>query len=123
MATGINQDGKVVKVNDAVSITATVISFTGTGSTALVTAGTAWSPNTFVFQASDCEAVQHSNDAAHAALSITGKNFGTSGDFATVLGVCTAIVGSGVTASLTVLLKTSGMVATVPAGSVRSDNV
>jgi hypothetical protein len=59
-------------------------------------------------------------DPASLAISIWGKAFGTAGDDVSVLGVVTAITGSGQNASLTVTLKTSGASVTVPAGSVNS---
>jgi hypothetical protein len=117
----LNSLGKVVNLGDQVSIVAVVISTTNFGTTvpsglAMVTAGTALTPATFTHQGNDAEAVQHSNDAAHPALSITGKPYGASGDQETVLGTVTAISGSGNTASLTVTLASSGLSVTVPAG-------
>jgi hypothetical protein len=87
---------------------------------ASVTCETSWSSATFVIQANDAEAVQHTNDAAHPALSITGKNYGAAQDQISVLGTATAITGSGETASLTVTLASSGLVITAPAGAVQS---
>lgn len=115
-----NQDGKVVNINDYVTITGLVVSFTGSGGTALVVVETSLTIATFTAQANDMNAVQHSADAAHAATSISGKNFGAAGDLVSVLGNVTAISGSGNTASLSVVLKTSGNTVTVPAGACRS---
>jgi hypothetical protein len=122
----ISQDGKQVFVGDQVSITALVVSTAPFGSTipsglASVTVETAWSPTQFVIQANDANAVEHSNDAAHPALSFNGgKNYGAPQDQCTVLGTCTAISGTGDQALLTVTLVTSGLVVTVPAGAVRN---
>src|ERR1700676_4129951 len=121
----ISQDGKKVFLLDQVSITALVISTAPFGTTipsgfAMVTCETAWSPTQFVIQANDAEAVQHSNDANHPALSITGKNYGAPQDQLSILGTCTAITGTGDTALLTVTLASSGLVITVPAGAVRN---
>jgi hypothetical protein len=120
-----NQSGKQIFVGDQCSITALVVSTATFGSTipsglASVTCETSWSSATFVIQANDAEAVQHSNDAAHPALSITGKNYGAAQDQLSVLGTVTAITGSGETASLTVTLASSGLVITAPAGAVQS---
>jgi hypothetical protein len=121
-----SQDGKQVFVGDQVSITALVISTVPFGTTipsslATVTVETAWSPTTFVIQANDANAVEHSNDANHPALSFNGgKNYGAAGDQCTVLGTVTAITGNNTSASLTVTLVSSGLVVTVPAGAVRN---
>jgi hypothetical protein len=112
-----NQDGKVVAVNDEVTITGNVVSVSGTGPTAMVTVETVLSANNFVAQANDMNAVQSEGSPA---VSISGKHFGTAEDKVSVLGVVTAISGSGNTASLTVTLKTSGLSVTVPAGACRS---
>ena len=119
MATGININGKTVSVNDSVSILGKVVSVSGTGSLATITVQppTAPASGQFNAQANDMEAVQ--TDTA-SAKSITGKAFGTAGDDVSVLGVVTAITGSGQTAALSVKLKTSLATVTVPAGSVQS---
>jgi len=120
MATGININGKSVSVNDSVSILGKVVSVSGTGSLATVTVQppTAPASGQFNAKANDMSAVQ--TDPASPAISIWGKAFGTAGDDVSVLGVVTAITGSGQNASLTVTLKTSGASVTVPAGSVNS---
>ena len=102
-----NFDGKVVSVNDQVSIVGNVVSVAGTGSLAVITVETVLTPNTFVAQANDMK-------------SISGKAFGSAEDPVSVLGRVSAISGSGNTASLSVVLKTSGNTITVPAGAVRS---
>lgn len=111
-----NQDGKVVSVNDSVSIVGNVVSVSGTGSLAVVTVETVLTPNTFVAQANDMNAVQTEGPAK----SISGKAFGFAEDPVSVLGKVSAISGSGNTASLSVVLKTSGNTVTVPAGACRS---
>jgi len=121
----LNSLGQVVNLEDQVSIIAVVVSTANFGTTvpsslATVTAGTVLTPATFNHQANDANAVEHSNDAAHPALSITGKNYGASGDQETVLGTVTAISGNGNTASLTVTLASSGLSVTVPAGATTS---
>jgi hypothetical protein len=122
MSTGTNINGKFVSVNDSVSILGKVVSVSGTGSLAVVTVQppTAPASGQFNAKANDMEAVQHTVDASHPALSIDGKAFGLVDNDVSVLGVVTAISGSGQTASLTVTLKTSGASITVPAGSVNS---
>ena len=128
MATGINKNGKVINVNDAVSIVAKVASVSGSGSTATVTVQAPLDPGTFNIQANDAYAVQQeydstSPDALYLAVSIDGKHYGQAGDDLTALGVCTAISGSGLNAILTVLLKTSQTSINTAAGNCSSDNV
>ena len=117
-----NQDGKVVNLQDSVSITARVVSQTGVGSLAQMVCETTWTSATYTAQANDSNAGDHGNDSTHTALSFNGgKNYGP-GDQCTTIGVCTAITGTGVTAALSVQLVSSLAVVTVPAGCVRSDN-
>lgn len=122
MNTGMNINGKTVSVNDSVSILGKVVSVSGTGSLATVTVQppTAPASGQFNAQAYDMESVLQPLDANHVARSISGNSFGAAGDDVSVLGVVTAISGSGQTASLTVTLKNSGASITVPAGSVDS---
>lgn len=115
-----NMEGKVVKVNDAVTVVATVVSVSGIGQTALVTFSTMWSPNTAVAQANDGFAVAQ---AGQPAVSIDGVAFGQSGGKVSPMGVVQSISGSGVSALLTVLLKSSQLLCIVPAGACHSDNV
>lgn len=115
-----SQDGKVVSVNDAVSIVGLVVSVVGSGGLAQVTVETDLTTATFVCAANDCQAVEHSADAAHPATSIAGKHFGVAGNQVSVMGRVASITGSGNTASLTVTLKSSGANIVVPAGAVRS---
>jgi len=119
-----NQDGKVVNVNDRVSIGGQVVSFTGSGCIAQVTVQPTASIVNIVAQANDMQARQGSN-VADVCTSISGKAFGTAGNPVTVLGYVTAITNPqfGNQALLSVTLATSGMSISVNAGSVRSDNV
>ena|ERR1700678_1306427 len=131
----INKNGFAVNVNDAVSIIGKVVSVSGIGSKASVTVQSPLDTGTYVIQANDANAVQHNDgtnsgistlaspNTVHPAVSISGKVYGAAGDDLTVLGVCTGITGSGVNASLTVLLKTSQISITTAAGNVSSDNV
>ena len=128
MATGTNKNGKVINVNDAVSIVAKVASVSGSGSKATVTVQAPLDPGTFNIQANDAYAVQQeydstNPDALYPAVSIDGKHYGQAGDDLTALGVCTAISGSGLNAILTVLLKTSQTSINTAAGNCSSDNV
>jgi hypothetical protein len=97
-----------------------VVSVAGSGGAALVTVETPLTTATFVCNAADCNAVEHSADANHPATSISGKHFGFAGDQISVLGKVTAISCSGNTAALTVTLTTSGLSITVPAGACRA---
>jgi hypothetical protein len=121
----LNANGQVINLVDQVSIIATVVSTAPFGSTvpsslAMVTAGTALTTATFVHQANDAKAVQHTVDANHPALSIAGKAYGAAGDQETIIGTVTAISGNGNTASLTVTLASSGLSITVPSGVCNS---
>ena len=121
MATGINIDGKAVNVNDQVSIIAKVVSVSGSGSLATVTVQFPLAAGTNSVQANDAQAVFQPADATHVARGINGQPYGALRDDITVLGTVTAISGSGVTALLTVTLKSSGNSITgVPAGAVHS---
>lgn len=123
MATGINKNGGTINVNDHVSITAKVVSYTGSGSLASVTLQAPLDPSTFVAQGNDCFAVEQLPDANHTVRSLLGNPYGVAGDDVTVLGVVTAISGSGLTAQLTVKLITSQSSITTSAGNCTSDNV
>src|SRR5260370_186235 len=80
------------------------------------------STSTFTGKENDMNAVQ--TDPASAAKSISGKAFGNAGDQVSVLGVVTAISGSGQSALLTVTLASSqASVNGIPAGATNSDNV
>src|ERR1035438_3022042 len=95
-----NRNGKVVNVNDAVSITAKVVSVSGLGSLASVTCQAPLDAGTFVCQASDANATQHNDgtsagistldspNTVHPAVSISGKVYGAAYDDLNVLGVC-----------------------------------
>lgn len=120
MATGTNKNGQTVSVNDQVSILAKFVSLTGSGSLATVTAQPQLSTSTISVKAYDCQCVSHPADSSHVARSISGQAFGVAGNDLSILGTVTAITGSGVTALLTVTLKSSGNSVTVPAGSCQS---
>jgi hypothetical protein len=112
-----NAEGKQINVGDSVTTIATVVSVSGTGQTALVTFSTAWTPNTAVAQAYDGFAVAQ---AGNPAVSIDGVAFGQSGGKFSPMGVVQSISGSGCTALLSVLLKSSQTLVTVPAGACHS---
>jgi hypothetical protein len=118
MATGIN--GQTINISDQVSIVGLMTAQSGTGSTAQITVETQWSPATFVAAAHDLQATEHSADANHTAISFSGRNFGQPQDAVCALGTVTAISGSGTTATLTVVLVSSLMTITVPAGACAS---
>lgn len=121
MSTGINIDGKTVSVNDQVSIIGKVVSVSGSGSLATVTVQFPLAASTNTAKGYDCQSVEFPVDGNHTARSIFGNAFGTAGDDITVMGTVTAISGSGITALLTVTLKSSGNSITgVPAGAVHS---
>lgn len=111
-----SQDGKVIHVNDEVTVTGIATDISGTGPTATVTVETVLSIFTFDAKANDMNAVQTENTPA---VSISGKHFGVA-DHVSVLGVVTDIAGSGDTATLTITLKTSRLSVIVPAGACRS---
>ena len=128
MSTGINKNGKAVNINDAVSIIGKVVAVSGIGSLASVTVQSPLDAGTYVITAHDAYAVQQeydstNPDALYPAVSIDGKHYGQAGDDLTVLGVCTAISGSGLNAILTILLKTSQTFINTAAGNCSSDNV
>jgi hypothetical protein len=114
-----------------VSIVAKVVSVSGSGSLAAVTVQAPRDAGTFVIQANDAYAVQqyyNSKDSADAsdtypAVSLDGKHYGAAYDDLTVMGVVSAISGSGQSAILTVTLKTSGNSIQTAAGNCNSDNV
>jgi hypothetical protein len=123
MSTGINKNGGVVNVGDHVSIVAKVVSYTGSGSTASVTVQSPLDKSTYVIQANDCFAQTHLADTSHTAVSLQGRWYGVAGDDVTVLGVVTAISGSGINAVLSVQLISSLTTITTAAGNCSSDNV
>ena len=126
----LNRNGQIVNINDSVTCLATVVSFTGVGSTAQVTAQTPLSASTVVIQANDAQAKQHvevqnaaDSTNVYACLSISGMYYGKDGDELSILGTVTAISGSGNTALLSVKLVTSGATIIVPAGACASAGV
>lgn len=123
MATGTSKTGNTINVGDHVSITAKVVSYTSSGSKASVTAQAPLDASTISIQANDANAVEQPSDAAHTAVSFGGNYYGAAGDDITVLGLVTAISGSGVNAVLTVKLVSSLNSITTAAGNCTSDNV
>jgi hypothetical protein len=114
MATGISFDGKVVAVNDQVSVMGKVASHSGTGSTASLTVTTLFGDSITV-PANNAYAPQTDG----ALISIDGKGFSDT-DKVTVPGVVTAVgSGTGQNAQLTVKLQ-GGTSVTVTAGACRS---
>jgi hypothetical protein len=116
----INRNGQVVGVGDYVTIIAQVVSYTGSGSLASVTVQAPLDPGTFVVQANDCEAVEHSNDSTHTCVSVNGKAYGVAGDLCTPRGQVTVVSGSGINAILTVKLSTSQTSINTAAGNCAS---
>jgi hypothetical protein len=115
----LNADGKVVAVNDEVTIMGSVNSITGTGGGAFVTVVPNMGTTTINCNANDMNAVQHDPGTTPTVTSISGKAFGV-GDKVSVLGTVTGTSGSGQFAVLTVTLCNSGNSVQVPAGSVHS---
>ena len=120
MATGIDRNGVTVAVNAHVSVTAKVVSVSGSGSLASVIAQAPYDAGTITVIAHDCGAVQQPNDATHVAVSVDGKSYGVAGNDLTARGVVTGISGSGQNAVLTVKLNVSGNSITTAAGNVTS---
>ena len=89
--TGFNKNGGVVNVGDHVSITAKVVSYTGSGSNAAVTAQAPLDSGTISIRANDANAVEQPSDSLHTAVSFGGNYYGVAGDDLTILGVVTAI--------------------------------
>lgn len=114
-----NADGKVVAVNDQVTIIGLVTNLSGSGGGATVTVMPNCTATTISASARDMNAVPGAFDVSRLATSIAGKSFGI-GDNVSVLGKVTAISGSGQFASLSVTLINSGSSVTVPSGSTRS---
>jgi hypothetical protein len=120
----INKNGGVVNVNDHVTIIAKYVStVSGTNSTATVTVQAPLDAGTFNIQANDCFSVEGPVDANHPLRGLQGNAYGVVGDDLTVLGVVTAISGSGINALLTVKLITSQNSIVTAAGNCASDNV
>ena len=123
MSTGISKTGNTINVGDHVSVTAKVVSYTGSGSTASVVAQAPLDASTISIKANDANAVEQPSDALHTAVSFGGNWYGVKGDDLTVLGVVTAISGSGLNAILTVQLVSSLTSISTAAGNCTSDNV
>ena len=122
MATGINYDGRVVNVNDQVTIMGSIntVSGSGGGATVTVIPQRALASGSISCKANDMNAASRPYDSDHVARSISGVSFGAAGENVSVMGTVTGISGSGGNAVLTVTLCNSGNSVTVPAGSVRS---
>lgn len=120
MATGTSKNGNTVAVNAHVSIIAKVVSVAGTGQLATVTAQAPLDASTVSIKANDANAVEQPNDASHTAVSFGGNFYGAAGDDITILGVVSAITGSGVNAVLTVKLVSSQTSISTAAGNVSS---
>jgi hypothetical protein len=99
VANGIH--GNIISIGSEVTMSGTVQSISGTGSKAMVTTITD-AGDTVVAQANDCYAPQTEGPA----ISICGKHFSV-GDRITIMGVVTAITGTGSAATLTTSLKSS----------------
>jgi len=99
--TAIGKVGQVVNVGDEVTVLGIVTAISGAGSKALVTVSTQ-AGDTVTAQANDCYAPQTDGPA----ISHAGKGFSI-GDPVSVMGIVTAIAGSGQTAKLTTVLKAS----------------
>jgi hypothetical protein len=106
MATGSGKNGSNINVGDEVTTSGTVTAISGTGSKATVTIVTPFG-DTVVSQANDCYGPQTDGPA----LSICGKGFSV-GDNVSLMGVVTAISGTGQSAKLTTAHKSSGLTAT-----------
>jgi hypothetical protein len=132
-STAINRGGQSIHVGDGVSILGKVVSVTGLGILASVTVQSPLDAGTYVIQANDASATQHNDgtiqnistldspNSVHPAVSINGKVYGKATDDLTVLGVVTAISGTGIYALLTVLLKTSQTSIVTAAGNCFSE--
>ncbi len=107
--------GKVVGVDDTVTILGSATSISGNGPKALVTVTTANGGGSFVAQAQDVAAPQTSGPA----LSRNGKNFDV-GAQVTVIGTATAVAGVNGQAQLTVTLHGSGTSVVTPSVSVHA---
>lgn len=104
MSTGIGKAGNVISVGDEVTTLGTVSAITGKGSKAVVTVVTHVG-DTITAQANDCYGPQTDGPAT----SHSGKGFSV-GDQVSVMGLVTAIAGSGQAAVLTTALKSSALV-------------
>ncbi len=113
--------GKVINIGDRVSIIGLVVSIGGYEPTSAVFVQPPLSPSPFACQAYDIyvtEGVQQTGSG------IAKNNFFNPGDNCTVLGLVTAISGSGNYALLTVTMSNSGLsVSGIPSGACTSDNV
>lgn len=117
MATGINYDGKVVQVNDSVTIMGSVTALSGTAPEfESITVQTIFGDN-IVCQPGDLYVPESAGSVGGV---VTYGNFVVINTTATVFGVVTSITGTGQNAQLTVTLAASSLSVVVTAGSVRS---
>jgi hypothetical protein len=111
-----NADGKVVAVGDSVSIVGTVSAISGSGSLATVTVVTNLN-DSIVVKANDMNTPE--GTVLTKGVNFSGSYFTTAAQ-CTVLGVVTAVSGSGQFAQLTVITASSGTSVTVTSGTCRS---
>lgn len=123
MSNAYNKNGNIINVGDRVSIVAKVVSVSGSGSLATVTVQSPLDTGTYSIQANDARAVEQPADSNHVARSLEGNAYGVAGDDISVLGLVTAISGSGIYATMTVKLITSQNSITTATGNAQSDNV
>ena len=117
MSTAFNIDGKPVSVGDRVSAIAVITAVSGTGINTTLTLQPPLLSTTISVSILDIYTIEGiSCGAAQGNPAIVGND-------CTVIGLVTAISGSGNTASLTVQLSRSGASVTLVSGGVHSDNV
>ena len=123
---GTNATGQPVFVGDQCTITGTVASVSGSGSTASVTVTTDKS-DSIVVKGYDCDAVlsggpvnSTDSSATFPAVDSDGFEFGT-GSSVSVKGIVLGYIsGAGSTAQLSIRLSNSQISVTVSAGTLRS---
>jgi hypothetical protein len=120
MSSAFNINGKVVNVNDRVTILGTVVTIGGSLNTSTITVQPPLSTSTFACQAGDLGVTE-----GVFATGTSGYSYGNAfnvGDSVSVKGYVTAITGSGNTAQLTITLASSGASITgIPSGACQSD--
>lgn len=118
MSSGTSRNNFPVNAGDQVTILGAVASISGSApSTASVVVNSQNEGGQFTCQANDCTASQNT---AGSAMSMNGKLF-TTGDRVSVNGRVTAVSGSGLGATITVLLDNSGLSITVLSGALQSN--
>jgi hypothetical protein len=112
-----NLDGNVVNVGDRVSAIGVITAVSGTGVNTTLTIQPPLKASTISVSILDIYTIEGiSCGAAQGNSAIVGND-------CTVIGIVTAISGSGNTATLTVQLSRSGASVTLASGAVHSDNV